>query len=139
MAAGRRFGKRAQKKVARAVDLAEDYTGLQICVYLGPVRDDPRVHAESLFAAAGLDARPAVLLLVAPEEHRVEMVTAPEVGDRLPDAACARCIEVMTPLFAAGEMGAGLVEGVRRIAQEAGPGTARAGDEELPDLLDGYE
>ncbi len=138
MAAGKGLSKRDQKRVAKAVDLAEEYTGLQICVYLGPVRDDTRAHAESMFTEAGLASKPAVLLLVAPAEQRVEMVTAPDVVDRLPDDACARCINVMTPRFAAGDMSGGLVEGVRRLAQEAGPGTTPEGDEELPDLLDGH-
>ena len=131
------LGWRQRKRVARAVDESEEVTGIQICVYLGSVEGDARANAEAMFAAAGLQTKPAVLLLVAPNQRRVEVVTAPDVTDRLPDEACARCIDVMTPRFASGDLAGGLVEGVRRLAAEAGPGTSPEGAEELPDVLDG--
>lgn len=137
MAAGERLGRRERKRVARAVDEAEEATGLQICVYLGPVEEDPRAKAELMFVDAGLATRPAVLVLVAPNQHRVEVVTAPGVTDRLPDEACARCIQVMTARFAAGDLAGGLVEGMERLVAEAGPGRPPEGGEELPDILEG--
>ena len=131
------LGKRQRKLVAQAVDEAEEVTGLQICVYLGSVEADPRAHAEGMFTAAGLHTKPAVLLLVAPAQRRVEIVTSPDITERLSDEACARCIEAMTPRFAAGDLAGGLVAGVRRLSEEAGPGSAAEGAEELPDVLDG--
>lgn len=129
--------KRQRKAVAQAVDAAEEFTGLQVCVYLGSVDEDARASAEAMFTAAGLDTKPAVLLLVAPDQRRVEIVTAPDVTERLTDEACARCIAEMTPRFAAGDLAGGLVVGLRRLSEEAGPGTAPEGTEELPDMLDG--
>lgn len=139
MGAGRggvRLGRRGRRAVGRAVDEAERATGLQICVYLGPAEEDARAQAESMFVAAGLHTRPAVLLLVAPARRRVEIVTAPDAQARLDDAAAARCIDEMTPQFAAGDLAGGLVAGLHRLVREAGPGRAAEDDEEIPDLLE---
>ena len=129
--------RRDHKRVGRAVDEAEQVTGLQFCVYLGPTGQDSRAHAESLFVEAGLLSRPAVLVLVAPEQRRVEVVTAPAVRARVDDEACARAVEAMTTAFAAGDLPGGLVNGVRQLAAAAGPGAVGPGGEELPDLLEG--
>jgi uncharacterized membrane protein YgcG len=126
---------RQQKRVERAIDEAEEHTGLQLCVYLGPAGEDSRAHAEALFAHAGLHTRPAVLVLVAPEVRRVEILTAPEVRDRVGDEAAQRAVDRMTDRFAEGDLPGGLIAGVAEIAEAAGPGPA--GGEELPDLLQG--
>jgi uncharacterized membrane protein YgcG len=132
-----RLRREDRQTVARAVDAAEEATGLQICVYLGPVEEDARTHAERMFVAAGLHTRPAVLLLVAPSRRRVEIVTAPDARIRLDDAAAARCIGEMTPRLAAGDLAGGIVAGVERLVSEAGPGTPPEGGQEFPDLLEG--
>jgi uncharacterized membrane protein len=123
--------------VEQAVHEAEQTTGLQFCVYLGSTEEDSRAHAEELFVAAGLHARPAVLLLVAPPQRRVEVVTAPAVRSRLDDAACASAVEEMTQLFARGQLAGGIVAGVRHLAATAGPGTPPPDGDELPDVLEG--
>ena len=116
---------------------AEQATGLQICVYLGPTEDDARAHAERIFVDAGLHARPAVLLLVAPSERRVEIVTAAAVRDRISDQACQAAIEAMTVDFKAGDFAGGISTGVAHLATVAGPGTAPASDDgDLPDIIE---
>src|SRR5207245_4193702 len=65
---------RQERQVQRAVQEAEQRTGLQLCVYLGPAGEDARAHAEHLFVEAGLDRRPGVLLLVAPALRRAQIV-----------------------------------------------------------------
>ena len=122
--------------IARAVDEAEEVTGLQICVYLGPTEQDSRSHAEELFARAGLHARPAVLVLVAPAERRVEIVTSSEARGRVDDDSCATVVAEMTERFRAGDLAGGIVGGVRRLTELAGPGTAPSGQEELPDVVE---
>ena len=135
---GRRaLGKRQRRQVERVVDEAEEATGLQLCVYLGPAEGDPRAKAEEMFTKAGLHTRPAVLVLVAPDQRRVEVVTAPAVRDRLTDDACAAAVAEMTPRFASGDLAGGIIAGVRLLADKAGPGTEEPGGEELPDMLDG--
>jgi uncharacterized membrane protein YgcG len=113
---------------------AEESTGLQMTVYLGPAEDDPRAQAERLLAAGG-SARPAVLLLVAPTAHRVEIVTAPAARDRVPDEACAHAVEVMVGYFRRGEFDAGIIAGVEELARVAGPGRRAPTDIDLPDVL----
>jgi uncharacterized membrane protein YgcG len=126
---------RQERRVARAVDEAEERTGLQLCVYLGPAGEDARAHAEQLFEAAGLHTRPAVLVLVAPDVRRVEIVTGAEVRDRVTDAGAQRAVDAMTARFAERDLAGGLVAGLEVLAEEAGPGTPPEGVEELPDLL----
>ena len=124
---------RQERRVQQTIHEAEETTGLQICVYLGPTGEDARAHAEHLFVEAGLETRPAVLVLVAPEARRVEIVTGPEVRERVSDEAAQAAVDRMTEHFAAGDLMGGLVAGVHHVAEAAGPG--RASGEELPDLL----
>lgn len=119
----------------RAVAAAEKQTGLQICVYLGPAGQDARAHAEGLFVEAGLHTRPAVLVLVAPEVRRVEVVTAPEARERVSDEAAQEVVDRMTTRFADGDLVGGLIAGIEHIAAAAGPGEGSG--EELPNLLHG--
>jgi uncharacterized membrane protein len=122
------------------VDAAEELTGLQFTVYVGPVGEESsRAGAEQLFVAAGLDTRPAVLVLVAPAQHRVEVVTAPSVRDRLPDAACEAAVATMVERFRAGSIEDGIVAGVSQLAAAAGPGAPAPGTTELPDVLYGED
>lgn len=129
--------KKEHRRVAEAVDAAEETTGLQFCVCLGPADGDVHAHAEALFVQAGLHLRPAVLVLVAPTQRRVEVLTAPALRERVPDAACAEAVADMTARFASGNLADGIVAGVERLAAVAGPGVARADDQELPDVLGG--
>jgi uncharacterized membrane protein YgcG len=121
--------------VGRAVHAAEERTGLQICVYLGRAGENAREHAEQLFVEAGLHTRPAVLVLVAPENRRVEVVTAPEARERVPDEAAQQAVDRMTTRFAEGDLVGGIIAGVEHIADAAGPGPPS--DEEVPDILHG--
>ena len=130
---------RQRRRVERAVDAAEDLTGLQICVFLGSVEGDenPRDAAERLFVENGMHSRPAVLLLVAPPQRKVEVVTAPAVLDRIPDTAANQAVDAMVNRFKHGDLAGGLVAGVEQLAAAAGPGTAGPDDVELPDVLGG--
>ncbi len=127
--------RRERRTIDHAVKAAESRTGLQFCVYLGPGEQDARAQAEQLFVRAGLHERPAVLLLVAPDHKRVEVVTAPAARERLSDEACVRVIERMTPQFAEGRYVDGLVTGLQCLADEAGPGTPGLGATDLPNVL----
>jgi uncharacterized membrane protein YgcG len=137
VAAGRRRAtvtRRQRRRIEEAVDRAEETTGLQFCVYLGPTSNDSRAHAEQLFVEAGLHTRPAVLILVAPPQRRVEIVTAPAVRQWASDEACARVVDQMTARFAAGDLAGGIVTGVESLAAVVGPNRGPGG-EELPDVL----
>jgi uncharacterized membrane protein YgcG len=132
----RRPTRRQRARIEAAVRSAEALTGLQICVYLGAAsEDDPRAHAEQLFVQGGLEARPALLVLVDPTHRNVEVVTGPQVTDRVGDEAAAEVVERMVQRFAVGDLTGGVVAGVALLAERAGPGTAGSGSTDLPDLI----
>ena len=124
-------------KLRATVDAAEEETGLQLCVYLGPAGDEePRALAARLFDTAAERGHPAALLLVAPDARRVEILTAPWATTRLPDDACEAAIEVMRPKLRKGKLEDALIAGVRHLVAAAGPGRADRGTGELPDIID---
>jgi uncharacterized membrane protein YgcG len=131
-----RLSKTDRRRIDEAVRDAEMKTGLQFCVYLGSAGEDTRAHAERAFLEAGLHERPAVLLLVAPDTHRVEVVTAPDARERLTDDECKEAIAEMTPYFGRNDFVAGLVVGLGELAERTGPGTAEPGASDLPNVLD---
>lgn len=129
--------KAEHRRVGEAVDIAEETTGLQFCVVLGNAEGDAHAHAEALFVQAGLHLRPAVLVLVALDQRRVEVLTAPTIRERVPDPACAEAVSVMTKHFAKGDLAGGIVAGVEHLAAVAGPGAAGPDEDELPDIMGG--
>jgi uncharacterized membrane protein YgcG len=111
---------------------------MQFCVYLGTIDDvDPRAEAEAMFVQSGLHARPSVLLVVDPKQRRVEIVTGERARRRIPDTDAAAALDAMTAAFRDGDLAGGVVAGVDRLATAAGFGEREAGDEELPDVLQG--
>jgi uncharacterized membrane protein YgcG len=122
---------RRDQRVRQAVVRAENTTGLQFCVYLGGTGDeDPRALAERLFG----DTHPAVLLVVAPDARRVEILTDPAARERIPDAACAAAIERMRPALRHRHFDRALVAAIDHLAEVAGPGADTG--RELPDVVD---
>ena len=67
-------------------------------------------------AALGSRSRTAVLVVVAPGQRRVEVVTGPEVRRRVPDRVSALSVLAMTSAFRGGDLTAGIVDAVRQIA-----------------------
>lgn len=123
--------------MAEAVRAAEAATGLQFCVYLGPLTgDDAHAAAEAMFVEQGLADRPGVLVLVAPKEHRVEIVTSPAARQRVPDEACQAAIDRMVEDFRRRRFDRGIVNGIEYLAAVAGAGVAAEGAVDLPDVLD---
>jgi uncharacterized membrane protein YgcG len=90
-----------------------------------------------MFLQSGLHERPAVLVLVAPRQRRVEIVTGEPAQERISDAAAAEALATMTRSFQAGDLAGGLIAGIEQLASAAGPGDRPAGQHDLPDLLDG--
>jgi uncharacterized membrane protein YgcG len=137
VAPGKPLTKRQRRRIARAVETAERWAGLQFCVYLGPTEDDPLAHARAMMDQLGLAEQPAVLVLVAPEVRRLEIVTSPAAARRIPDPAAQLAALAMTASFGVGDIAGGIAEGVRQLAQAAGPaGPGAATGANLPDLLD---
>jgi hypothetical protein len=124
---------RRHRRVRAAVDAAENLTGLQFAIYLGPSPGDPRELAERLFAGAG---EPAVLVVVATTARRVEILTAEAVRARVSDEACAEAIELMRPFLAKRAWDRALLTCLDRLVAAAGPGAPMPGAIELPDVFD---
>jgi uncharacterized membrane protein YgcG len=61
-----------------------------------------------------------VLLVVAPGQRRVEIVTGPRVRRRVPDRVCALAVLSMTTAFSGGDLAGGIVDALRQIADSAG-------------------
>jgi uncharacterized membrane protein YgcG len=81
---------------------------------------DIRVLAEQAHAALGERSTVAVLVLVAPNAHRVEIVTGSELRGRLSDRDCALAALSMSSSFAGGDLAGGILQGMRMLAQRAG-------------------
>ena len=125
----------SRRRVQKAVQDAEQYTGLEITVYMGEAGEDAHAHAEELFVASGSLARPALLVLVAPVARRVEIVTAPAVRTRVTDEACALVVHRMVEYFRDGRIDRGIVAGLDELKTAAGPGVAPPDGEKLPDVI----
>ena len=124
---------RRRRRVRAAIDAAENLTGLQFAIYLGPTPGDPRELAERLFAGAG---EPSVLVVVATTARRVEILTASAVRTRVTDEACAEAIELMRPFLAKRAWDRALLTCLERLVAAAGPSAPMPGATELPDVFD---
>lgn len=126
MAAGEGLNPRQQERVEQVVESARKENGLDVSVLVGDLELDDltqfRAAAERLHAALGSRSSRAVLLVVAPGQRRVEVVTGPEVRRRVPDRVSALAVLSMTSAFRGGDLTAGIVDAVRQIADSAGRG-----------------
>lgn len=134
MVPGKPLTKRQRARVARAVEAAEAWSGLEICVHLGPVEGELAATARALLADLGLAGVPSVLLLAAPESRRLEIITSESGARRVPDHALRLAAVAMSASFGVGDVAGGITEAVRLIAQAAGRGERTGPD--LPDLVD---
>jgi uncharacterized membrane protein YgcG len=116
---------REQERIERAVLTCRDQHGLDVSVLVGDLRVEQgaaafRAGAEQAHAALGDRANAAVLLVVAPGQRRVEVVTGPLARRRVPDRVAALAVMSMTSAFAGGDLAGGIVDGIRQMADAAG-------------------
>ncbi len=126
MAAGDGLTPRQQERIEQAVESCRQDNGLDVSVLVGDLEISDlgqfRSASERLHAGLGERARDAVLLVVAPGQRRVEVVTGPGARRRVPDRVSAAAVLAMKAAFGRGDLAAGIVEGLRQIAASAGPG-----------------
>ena len=120
MPSGEAFTDGQVREISRACTAAGQETGLHFSVYVGPAEGDVREHAERLHAALGRRATLAVVVLVAPGDRQLEIVTGKESSRRLSDRACALAALSMTTAFSGGDLVGGIVTGVRMLSESAG-------------------
>ena len=105
---------------------AERVTGLRFSVYLGDLGPDTRITAEGLLNGLGSDGPAAVLLAVSPGQRTVEVVTGAEASRRVSDRAARLAVLSVVAACTEGDIGGGLVNGVRMLADQAGTLPERA-------------
>lgn len=133
---------RDQERIERALTTARTSYGLDVSVLVGdlalPGQADAasfRAAAELAHAALGERAAGATLLVVAPGQRRVEVVTGPQARRRVPDRVAALAVLGMTTAFAGGDLVGGVVDAVRQICDAAGRRPALAAHEGERDAL----
>ena len=132
MAAGSRDGLSVsqQERIEHAVSQCRTKNGLDVSVVVGDLGINDlsgfRAAAETLHAALGERAHGAVLVVVAPGQRRVEVVTGPAARRRVPDRVAALAVLSMTSAFAGGDLAGGVVDGLRQLATAAGTAPAIA-------------
>ena len=124
MATGDGLDPRQQERIEAAVQRVREENGLDLSVLVGDLSLDDlsqfRPACERLHAALGDRAPAAVLIVVAPGQRRVEIVTGPQVRRRVPDRVAALAVLSMTSAFRGGDLVGGIVDAVRQIADSAG-------------------
>lgn len=116
---------RAQQRIQQAIDSCRRENGLDVSVLLGDLQLEDlgqfRAAAERLHAALGpVRSAAAVLVVVAPGQRRVEVVTGPKVRRRVPDRVCSLAVLSMTTAFSGGDLAGGIVDALRQFADAAG-------------------
>ncbi len=99
---------------------AERVTGLRFATYLGNLGADTRSMAESLLESFGHEATMTVLLAVSPGQRVVEVVTGGEAARRISDRAARLAVLSVVASAGDGDIGGGLINGLRILADQAG-------------------
>lgn len=107
-----------QGRLERAVQVAEQLSGLRFSVFLGVSEEDARRYAVRLHGALP-DPDRSVLVLCDPVFHRLEIVTGPAARRLLDDVACRFAAASMVTSFEAGDVVGGLVTGITQLGQSA--------------------
>jgi uncharacterized membrane protein YgcG len=105
--------------IDQALAAATRRTGLNISIYLGDLGTGTRARAEQLLDSTGEQAADAVLVAVSPGQRVVEVVTGQAARRRLTDRGCRLVVMSMVASFEQGDLGAGLVNGLRMLADQA--------------------
>lgn len=120
MPSGEAFTNDQINDIERVIATANSESGLRCSVYVGSAEGDIRDAAEKLHARFGAAASEVVLIVIAPGDRLLEIVTGDESSRRLSDRACALAALSMTTSFAGGDLVGGILTGVRMLAEAAG-------------------
>lgn len=130
MATGDGLSVSQQERIEHTVSLCRSENGLDVSVLVGDLNladgTDFRTAAETLHAALGERAHSAVLVVVAPGQRKVEIVSGPLARRRVPDRVAALAVLSMTTAFGGGDLTGGIIDGLRQMADAAGRSTPLA-------------
>lgn len=122
MPAGEPFSSSERSRIESAIDQARRDTDLPFSVFVGDVDGGEQPSAARRVAEllhSALEEPAAVLLLVAPGQRRLEIVTGAASRERLDDRACALAAASMSSAFSGGDIVGGLTEGLRQLTSTA--------------------
>jgi hypothetical protein len=108
-------------RIDEALTLGSRETGLLFSLYVGPLTEPSRGAAEAL--AARLEFTPgsgAVFVAVSPGQRLLQIVTTGSAPIRLPNRVCALAALGMRAAFVGGDLSAGIINGLRMLADAAG-------------------
>ena len=106
------------RRLRRAVEIAEDASGLRFSLYVGPAEDDARAYALRVHGSLE-DPAGTVLVLCDPDLRVLEVVTGPVAKRALSDRDCALAAASMRSSFVAGDIIGGLSHGITQMGEAA--------------------
>lgn len=106
------------RRLQRAVEIAEDASGLRFSLYVGTSEEDARAYALRLHGSLE-DAEHAVLVLCDPDFRVLEIVTGSAARRALSDRDCALAAASMRSSFVAGDIVGGLSHGITQLGDAA--------------------
>ena len=108
----------ADRRLRRAVEIAEDASGLRFSLYVGPAEEDARAFAREVHGSVD-DPSETVLVLCDPERRVLEIVTGAAARRALSDRDCALAAATMRSSFVAGDIIGGLSHGITQLGEAA--------------------
>jgi hypothetical protein len=122
VAAGEAFSADQLARLSQSVRAAQAQSGILFSVRVGAVEGDARRAAERMLANLVHSPRePVVLILVSPGQRFVHIMTTPGARRRIGDGAAGLAVLAMTSSFGVGDLVGGIVNGLRQLAEAAGP------------------
>jgi uncharacterized protein DUF5130 len=107
-----------RRRIQRAVDYAEEASGLPFSVYVGACHGRARAHAEHLHRALP-EAESSVLVLVDPGTREVEIVVGAQAQQRVDEQSAGLAVLAMQSAFGAGNLAGGIVAGLQLLGDHA--------------------
>lgn len=115
------FTTRQLLRLDEALRIADQVTGLNFSIYLGPIEEPLRESAEKLHAQTRNPQR-SVLIAISPNQRKLEIVTGAEARKRISNRDAKLAGLSMAAAFAGGDLAGGLMIGIDQLATHAGRG-----------------
>lgn len=112
------FTTRQLLRIDEALTVADAQAALTFSVYVGPLDNPTRDHAERLHDQIP-GQQSVVLLAISPNQRVLEIITGERADRRLPRHVCALVALSMTAAFGGGDLAGGIVTGLRMLADQA--------------------
>lgn len=108
-------------RIDEALTLASAETGLTFSVYVGELPGVTRSTAEQMFAKLAETHESPILIAISPGQRRLEIVTGGLSAQRIPNRIAGLAALAMRASFSTGDLTGGIVNGLRQLADSAGP------------------